>query len=357
MGVATLPPETSNTTAGRTKQQTAVAPKTLPGAPHLASVENIYGQNWRDFCRTLKPKYTIVWRDIIVCHLMIIATIAGQCWVTLTQPLAIGLAFTPLFALWAGYWLHTLFLFGHEAGHGNLAPKQKWNDRLADTLIWPFFGECTRTYRKSHWQHHKHLGDQLDTEISYHNCLSPTFLFKAVSGIYLVEAVGRRLFSSHQPKSKSTQPNSNNGLLRVGITAGLHLSIIGIPLAFSMPAVSAMWMMAAFVAFPFFASVRQILEHRDAEAHCETNFKRREHGTVNRMFGAGLFASTFGAAGFNRHLLHHWAPSVSYTCFNEMEAFLMETPLAEQLQQSRTTYSHTFRTLISAALHDHRYTR
>jgi len=34
----------------------------------------------------------------------------------------------------------------------------------------------------------------------------------------------------------------------------------------------------------------------------------------DRLFGDDFFSCTFGGAGFNRHLLHHWEPQISYTC-------------------------------------------
>ena len=41
------------------------------------------------------------------------------------------------------------------------------------------------------------------------------------------------------------------------------------------------------------------------------------HGTSAK--GDGPLASTLGGAGFNRHLLHHWEPKISYTRFRELE--------------------------------------
>jgi hypothetical protein len=74
------------------------------------------------------------------------------------------------------------------------------------------------------------------------------------------------------------------------------------------------------------------------------------HGPVNRLFGNGALSRTFGNAGYNRHLLHHWDPAVSYTRFDEMESFLMSTELAKVINGARATYVGTLLTLMRRAM-------
>jgi hypothetical protein len=102
--------------------------------------------------------------------------------------------------------------------------------------------------------------------------------------------------------------------------------------------------MAVF--FPFFATLRQVLEHRSATAVAGCDFRRLPHGALTRLFGDGIVASTFGGAGFNRHLLHHWEPQVSYTRLRELESFLLRTRAAPILDGRRTTYWQALRELI-----------
>lgn len=96
------------------------------------------------------------------------------------------------------------------------------------------------------------------------------------------------------------------------------------------------------VFFPFFIGLRQLLEHRDEFAKGDVDYHRTPHGAVNRMFGSGPLASTFGGAGFNRHILHHWEPQLSYTRLKELEAYLMDTDFADILRSRRTTYVSIF---------------
>jgi len=43
------------------------------------------------------------------------------------------------FALWIGFWFHSILSFGHEAAHYNLSASKKRNDMLSDWTIWLFF--------------------------------------------------------------------------------------------------------------------------------------------------------------------------------------------------------------------------
>jgi hypothetical protein len=53
-----------------------------------------------------------------------------------------------------------------------------------------------------------------------------------------------------------------------------------------------------------------------------------------------------GAAGFNRHLLHHWDPAVSYTQFDAMEKFMMQTQYRAMIEARRTTYWKALRDFL-----------
>jgi fatty acid desaturase len=114
-------------------------------------------------------------------------------------------------------------------------------------------------------------------------------------------------------------------------------------------AAAAAWLLGVAVMFPFFGALRQLLEHRDDKAAASVDYRLTDHGAVTRMFGDGPFASTFGGAGFNRHLLHHWEPTVSYTRLKDLEAFLADTDLKDALAQRTTSYGRTFLCLFRQA--------
>ena len=329
----------------------------LPGSPKLGQVVAEDGTSWVEFRSTLTPNFARVWADIALCHVMIFGGYAGvlaaDWYMGGARPLIVAL---PL-SLFIGFWMHALCTFGHEAVHYNIASDRARNDLLAEYLIWPFFAETTRHYRVHHWQHHVHLGDHQDTEISYHNCMSPWFLTRLVTGSYLVEL----LFRYSGQKSPTAPTAKPDGALdsdpwrghrwAVCRTALLHGCLIGIPLLLGLWIAAAAWGIAALLAYPMFNTLRQILEHRREDAPCDIDFTEVEHGAITYSFGNGFVSRYFGAAGFNRHLLHHWEPSVSYTNFDAMQTFLRGTPLRDRIDASRRSYLlallHAMRVAVS----------
>ena len=125
----------------------------------------------------------------------------------------------------------------------------------------------------------------------------------------------------------------------------LHLAIITTLYLTAGLMAALSWIVTMAVVFPFFASVRQVLEHRAESANSAIDYGTTAHGETHRMFGTGLLASTLGGAGFNRHLLHHWDPSVSYTRLPEVERFILGSPSRSELQLHYTTYSKVFKAL------------
>jgi hypothetical protein len=103
------------------------------------------------------------------------------------------------------------------------------------------------------------------------------------------------------------------------------------------------WVVAVGVVFPFLSALREQLEHRAEDASSAIDYSVVPHGAVNRMFAPTLFARCFGSAGFRRHLLHHWDPSVSYTCFDEFEQFLTRTDFAPRVDAARISYGAVWR--------------
>jgi fatty acid desaturase len=119
-------------------------------------------------------------------------------------------------------------------------------------------------------------------------------------------------------------------------------------LAFALgnPVAGVAWLWGVLFMFPFFGSLRQLLEHRSPDADPDVDYTVVDHGAVNRLFGAGPLASTLGSAGFNRHALHHWEPTVSYTRLGDIESFLRQTDAAPLIESRSTSYTRTFLRLL-----------
>ena len=107
------------------------------------------------------------------------------------------------------------------------------------------------------------------------------------------------------------------------------------------------WMGGVGIIFPFLLSLRQVLEHRDYHASPWFDYTKVEHGEVSRMFDNGILGSTFGSAGFNRHLLHHWDPQVPCTRLRELESFLKDTEAGKGVQENKVGYLFAFLKLFN----------
>ena len=328
----------------------------LPGAPDLRQIAHDSLGSWLSYREALRPRYWLAWCEIALCMAMIFGGFAVHLMLNRRFGNALGFETAIPFALWIGFWFHALLSFGHEAVHYNLSASRKRNDILSDWTVLLFFPQSTKEYRKSHWQHHLHLGDSQDTEVSYHNCLSPGFLFKAVTGIYMAELAVQSVFpgdlraqESHDPQTASRPRTKMKTVAPILRAVTAHSIILGIALSLSCYAAAIAWVVAVVFVFPFFTTVRQVLEHRAIEASCATDFRSVTHGPVNRVFGGGVFAHFYGAAGFNRHLLHHWDPTISYTRFEDMEEFLDGTYLGPELRSAESTYVSSFLSLLRQA--------
>jgi fatty acid desaturase len=317
----------------------------LAGSPPLKEIVSHDGVRWLDYRKALAPRYAIVWRDLALCYAAVLAGLAGVWWAQAALGRWTALAVVLPAAVWTGYWLHALCLFGHEASHSNLVPSRRHNDLLGDVLVWVLFGSSTVHYRRVHMQHHVHLGDHEDTETTYFKCMSIRSLVEAMTGVYLVEA----LLRNRRRNADFVVPTERGELWIALRSALLHGTVVGLALWSGRYAVALTWVLGTICFFPLFAMVRTTVEHRRLDADCEVDFTRTEHGPVNRMFGDGILARTFGAAGFNKHLLHHWDPGISYTQLSAMERFIETTQLAPELRRSRTSYLRMMRELLAQA--------
>lgn len=317
----------------------------LPGSPSLAGVRAGDGTSFAEFRRRLTPHYTHVWLDFTGRWLLLAGGFLAMC--VATRRFGWSAAWlVPPAAGWIGFWFASIVLFMHEAAHFQLHRDKSTNDRLANLVVCWMTGDEIRAYRALHWQHHLHLGDVLDTEVSYHYAPTLRYALETLVGLH-----AWHVFRNHRnARPDATTPHHGHWAPGVALGRGMlvHGAILAVPVwAGLWPAVLA-WVLGVAVVFPYCSALRNQLEHRSERASREVDYSRVPHGTVNRMFRPTAFARAFGSVGFDRHLLHHWEPSVSYTRFDDLEAFLMTTELAPAIDEARTTYLATWRRLATA---------
>jgi fatty acid desaturase len=325
-------------------ESAAASSRTIfPGSPALQGLRTGEGVEWQKFRRALEPRWTFVWCDIAGRFALLGLGYAVACAAAALGGNGLGFALLPLTATWMGFWFGSLVLFMHEGAHYNLHPDKTLNDRLANVFVCILTGDEIKHYRALHWKHHLHLGDTDDTEVSYHFAPTLRFMLETLFGIH-----AWRVFKTHR-RSRTLEPKEGGGrqrdLLALVRGLALHAVIAGIPLLFGWYSATLAWVASVAVVFPFVSALRQQLEHRSEAASSAVDYSMIPHGAVNRMFAGSLFARSFGSAGFWRHLLHHWDPSVSYTRFTEFEDFLMQTDFAPLVDDARTSYGSVWRRL------------
>jgi fatty acid desaturase len=306
------------------------------------TLKNSKGILFKDFRKNLKPKYWVVWRDIFLAYAVLFFVGIGL-WIFQTVSLPISTFLVLLGALVFGYTIAFIQLFFHEAAHFNIAKNRLLNDLLTDIFIGGMVGQDVRKYRLIHWGHHKWHGTPMDSEQTYFDPLNSKFIVESLLGIKVLNVLSKR---QSRLDSEKVYPF---GFISIHFILGIIANLL--LLLFLLNAgkwqLGLAWLLGMTVVFPFFASLRQVLEHRDEEADSRVNYHEIAHGMINRIFGDGLIADTLGGAGFNRHLLHHWDPQCSYTRLKTLESYLMDTPVNSALQKRRTTYWKTFLRLYS----------
>ncbi|MDB4997006.1 MAG: hypothetical protein JWM74_4438 [Myxococcaceae bacterium] len=315
------------------------------------------GRKFKDVRRELSPRLARVWSHILAGHAVLFGT--GAALFVARDRLGasnlVGLALVPAGAFVVGYTIAYIQLFFHEAAHYNIAKSRKANDLLANLFIGSLVGQDIRAYRPIHFDHHRYLGTTKDTEQSYFDALTGRFIFEALTGLRVLRILSRRQRAAKAPKpanaagpTAASTPKKSlfNAQLLLGLA--IHGALVGAAVLTRHWIFGLAWVCGMGIVFPFFASVRQVLEHRSFDARADADYWATPHGPVNRIFGSGPLASTMGAAGFNRHLLHHWEPQVSYTRFAELEAYLKDTEVGPLLETRRVTYLQTFARLLRA---------
>lgn len=303
--------------------------------------------SYKDFLKSLKPDFAKVRSDVRLGYAMLIATIA----VTAILP-TVGvwpLVAAILGAISVGYWIAYLQLFIHEGAHYNLAPERSESDRFCDRYISWMVGTTVDDYRTVHFQHHKALGTIDDSEHTYFFPLNILFVVKGLLGLRALEVIfARKAIVRDVADKRKTQSDGKSRIPMAPLAAlAIHGGIVVVTFLVGYWWLSLAWLVGVGMVFPLLGALRQLLEHRDEEADPAANYFERPHGAVTRMFGDGPLASTFGGAGFNRHLLHHWEPQISYTNLPELETFLMHTKAGAIIARRKTSYPDAFLKLIS----------
>lgn len=304
-----------------------------------ANLKDHTGCTLKEFKKTLKARWVTVWTELLSGHLALIICILLT--IKLEHIRSFLLPFVIIFSAFIFGFIHAYIqLFFHEAVHGNIVKNRKLNDFLANLLIGIFIGQDVKIYRSIHFIHHQKHGTIEDSEHTYFDPLNMRFIISALTGIKVMKV----LLSRKNTLNTSSKTSRNYKQLFLGIS--LHAVLLSWAILSGHFVLALSWVIGMGIVMPFFGAVRQVLEHRDFNAKNDLDYYTIPHGPTNRLFGDSLLARIFGAAGFNRHLIHHWEPQVSYTQLPALEKFLLKTEAADWIRSHQTTYTATFLQLI-----------
>jgi len=319
----------------------ASAPASDAGLPRRNALVDETGRTFRDLRQTLTPRFGVVWTQLsmgyaalVLVGWTVVAT-SGMVppWVRVVGG-GVALGFIQAY----------IQLFFHEAAHYNLAPGRARNDLLANVFVGAIHGLEIEAYRAVHFEHHRRLGTTMDSERSYFDPLNMRFFAEALLGIKGLRVLTRR---ERVLDVAPAAGNPRRAWLQRGAAAAIHASVVLLATYAGAYALAAAWILGTLSVMPLCVALRQLLEHRSEHADPRTDYSLVPHGEVNRLFGDGPIASTFGGAGFNRHMLHHWEPQISCTRLPELERYLMGTGAADALRSRQSTYWRTFWALVS----------
>lgn len=306
------------------------------------TVKNEAGVSYAEFRKKLKADFLLTWRQIVAGIIFLVLLFISPFLLPPRHSAWIWAGIIPISVL-AGFTIAYLQLFVHEASHYHLLPNRKLNDRIANLLLCSWVGIDIEVYRKIHWKHHLGLSTPMDSENSYFQPLTPRFLFESFTGIHLFRILRGR--NQAQLLTKAQQRRSWR-MLVVGLILNLIILFVFVfnnqwPLAVA-------WILSMLIFFPFFAGIRQLLEHRDESAGSDPAYYQTQRPKISRLFTESWASGLFGAAGFNRHLIHHWDPDLPFTALKKAEKFLSGCDQTREIiQASKTSYTKTFRKLFT----------
>lgn len=307
----------------------------------LPTISDTKGRRYQEFRKTLVPRYWRAWLQIGLGWLVLLAFASGLFWLGKNLSPMMNLALGLAGAFPVGFALGFLNLWLHEASHFNLHWNRDRNDLICNILLGPLVGQTAATYRAVHMEHHKRLGETLDPENSYFYPLNLRYIFFAITGLQVLEMFSRYGATQKQKAEMKNRMLPATAMMHVGVCVGAWL--------LGSLALAVAWLLGAGVVLPFLTSLRSKLEHRNPALPATQDCRVVAHGEYTRVFGNGLLDVTFGGAGFNRHLLHHWDPAISCTRFRELERFVEETELGARYRARKTTYIAAFSELVRKA--------
>ncbi len=226
--------------------------------------------------------------------------------------------------VWIGARQHALAILVHEGAHYRLFSDRRWNDWVSEVLLaWPILGTM-RSYRASHWPHHRFVNTDADPDwlrkqgpdwqfpMSRRHLW--TMLLLDLSGLNTLQLLGRVKAHSR------TLAGLDTGLGFRFARVAFYLAMAGLFTWWHLwLGVMLFWFIPGFTWLKLSLRVRSIAEHY-AFVHAPAGATTRT--TLPRLWERWLIAPKH----INYHVEHHLYPSVPHFRLPDLHAALMAQP-------------------------------
>ena len=255
--------------------------------------------------------------------------------------------------LWYGFTMNGMLNLMHEAAHYHLFRLRPANDFLGRWILGPLALADFDTFRQSHWDHHRHLGESDDPKTTYHmDIRGHRFLALVGRCLTLVEAVRKFRLQADRQDGEPAPGKSLRWILRVFLAQSLFAgSVLALAAWAHRGEPGRETVDAAFLAYGFVyvygiasvtvftANLRAIAEHQiGADPAHRTGTAALRNFSCNPVTRL-----IFGAYGFGEHATHHELPAVPYYRLREVTRTLAaKNPALKQSQG----YLGTIRSLV-----------
>lgn len=303
------------------------------------------GTPYKVFRTGLAPDYRRVWIQIVAGYTALAVLFVALLLVESASPL-LGAAMCIPFALAMGYTIHFLALFQHAATHYGLSSDPQRNDVLSNVVLGILLGGEINAHRAMHMQHHAWHGTTRDPENAYAEPLTWRFFVGWMSGVRTIKKILNKPAIEGSGEPQGGKMSFNAGRLNIIVSLCVHAAIFAIAVYFEHYALAIAWGLAVGIFFPMLSDLRLILEHRSDSADPNIDYRVQPHGQFTRMFRGGFFTHTFGGAGFDYHLLHHWEPSVPFERLSDLDHFLRDAGLSDYLETRTMSYRKAFNDIV-----------
>ena len=257
------------------------------------------------------------------------------------------LIFLPIVVMWIGARQHALAILMHEATHFVLFKNRRLNAVVSELfLAWPVF-ITTRTYRPSHFAHHRHVNTEKDPDLMRKQSSASEWEFPkswgALVALLAKDVLGlrtRQLFSDFGDMwdQKDTKDAGIDAYL---VARTLYYVIVLSVVTYfrAWPMFLLLWVLPILTWVKMIMRIRSIAEHFAVDHDTYAQTRTTIPSFLERVFLA--------PRNINFHIEHHLYPSVPFFRLPQLHTVLMRDPVFRSRAHVTSTYWGVLRECVS----------